>query len=284
MKKNSTRLTEELETTFVLSQFGSLSEERKRLRVSFGPSYYQPTGQYIKKGETVHVLLHETDQEVLPRYVISPPILNNYKEAIKEGEELQIGKNEITAKEAGVLYFINESLPTDIPAKISIKGANVLPTFELGKTSLAEWQEQLSTYSEAPVFELITSKALITAGMEYSDLVVDPVNILEAHDEVIDIQAKVSGLSVEEETIHQPTKFRYHFRQTNQDGYYMYAYFNHTAYHKEGVPFILDANKFKNDGWGPWHELGHVHQQKGWTPKVAVEGSVNIFSMTVEKD
>src|SRR5699024_1825233 len=48
------------------------------------------------------------------------------------------------------------------------------------------------------------------------------------------------------------------------------------------VPYILDVSKFKDNGWGPWHELGHVHQQKAWTPKVFVEVTVNIFSMTVQ--
>ncbi|WP_062108279.1 M60 family metallopeptidase [Bacillus niameyensis] len=280
MTSESTQL---LQKTIELEQHGTLAAERERLRVSFGPSYYQPTGCFIKKGEKFQVVLHETDQTLLPRIVISPAILTEYKIAANEGTELKVGENEIEAPEGGILYFINESTPTELPAKVTISGGRSFPTFELGKTTVSEWEEQLKNCADAPVFELLTSKVMITAGMNFAELVPDPTNILEAHDKVVELQAQLSGLSLDDEEIHQPTKFRYHFRQTKEPGYYMYAYFNHTAYSEEGMPFILDVNKFKNDGWGPWHELGHVHQQTAWTPDMFVEVTVNLFSLTVQR-
>ncbi len=38
-----------------------------------------------------------------------------------------------------------------------------------------------------------------------------------------------------------------------------------------------------SEGWGPWHELGHFHQQASWTWKQLGEVTVNIYSLAAER-
>ena len=41
----------------------------------------------------------------------------------------------------------------------------------------------------------------------------------------------------------------------------MYANNYFTGYVGESIEDVLDIKKFTTDGWGPWHEVGHQHQQ-----------------------
>lgn len=275
---------EESGKSITLEQNGSIDDERERLKVTFGPSYYLPTGLYVEENQEIIVTLNETDQTVSPRLVISPPVLNQYQEGILDGVELQPGVNKVTAKKDGILYLINQSEKTETPPQLTIGGANILPTFKLGETTLTEWQQMLENYSDAPAFELISSKVMITAELSFAELVQDPEELLNAHDEVVDLEAQVSGLSADDPSpLHRATKFRYHYRQTQESGYWMYAWYNHTAYIADAMQYVLDVEKFIGDGWGPWHELGHVHQQYPWTPGMFTEVTNNIFSLTVQR-
>jgi len=51
----------------------------------------------------------------------------------------------------------------------------------------------------------------------------------------------------------------------------------------DAVDFITDRSKLENDGWGPWHEIGHQHQQSAITWNETVEVTVNIYSLAVER-
>jgi hypothetical protein len=61
----------------------------------------------------------------------------------------------------------------------------------------------------------------------------------------------------------------------------MAATFYRTWYRNtDAVSAILKAD---NMTWGPWHELGHMHQQGSWTWSELTEVTVNVYSLAVEK-
>lgn len=98
-------------------------------------------------------------------------------------------------------------------------------------------------------------------------------------DEATRIQDKISGLSEE-----QVDKHYLHYVEDNHSlDYYMYAYPHRTAYVGDAIQHVLDINKFTNDGWGPWHEAGHMRQQTPWNFKNMTEVQVNLYSLAVEK-
>lgn len=271
--------------TIIPRQLGHVNAERDRLKVSFGPAYYIPTGLYVKEKQKITVTLSEHDQVNQPHVIISPPVLYGHEEAIKEGTRLKEGEREITATDEGILYLVNNSYESDTPPEVTIEGAHILPTFELGKTTEEEWHALLEEHADAPAFELVSDKVTITAGMDHKDLVTDPEGLLKKHEEIVDIQAQASGLYEDDpDPVHQPTKFPYHFRHSDEDGVWMYAFLNHTAYHTQTLADLLDVDQLTENGWGPWHELGHVHQQPATTPGIFTEVTNNIFSMTVQKE
>jgi hypothetical protein len=48
------------------------------------------------------------------------------------------------------------------------------------------------------------------------------------------------------------------------------------------VGAILQPGSVINDGWGVWHELGHLHQQK-WEWNAVGEVTTNIYSLYVQR-
>ncbi|PFS09079.1 M60 family metallopeptidase, partial [Bacillus thuringiensis] len=63
----------------------------------------------------------------------------------------------------------------------------------------------------------------------------------------------------------------------------MYATSYRTAYVGDAIQYVLDINKFITDGWGPWHEAGHLRQQSPWKFYNMTEVQNNIYSLSVEK-
>ena len=49
------------------------------------------------------------------------------------------------------------------------------------------------------------------------------------------------------------------------------------------LPAVLGATALRNDGWGPWHELGHQHQMGSMTWDGQTEVTVNLSSAYVQR-
>ncbi|WP_141505621.1 putative mucin/carbohydrate-binding domain-containing protein, partial [Bacillus thuringiensis] len=93
------------------------------------------------------------------------------------------------------------------------------------------------------------------------------------------IQDKVAGLSEEQVDKH----YVHYVEENHSPDYYMYATSYRTAYVGDAIQYVLDINKFITDGWGPWHEAGHLRQQSPWKFYNMTEVQNNIYSLSVEK-
>ncbi|MBZ3765067.1 M60 family metallopeptidase, partial [Bacillus cereus] len=107
----------------------------------------------------------------------------------------------------------------------------------------------------------------------------DPVQLLKKMDEATRIQDKVAGLSEEQVDKH----YVHYVEENHSPDYYMYATSYRTAYVGDAIQYVLDINKFVKDGWGPWHEAGHLRQQSPWKFYNMTEVQNNIYSLSVEK-
>ncbi|PFS73714.1 putative mucin/carbohydrate-binding domain-containing protein, partial [Bacillus thuringiensis] len=107
----------------------------------------------------------------------------------------------------------------------------------------------------------------------------DPVQLLKKMDEATRIQDKVAGLSEEQVDKH----YVHYVEENHSPDYYMYATSYRTAYVGDAIQYVLDINKFITDGWGPWHEAGHLRQQSPWKFYNMTEVQNNIYSLSVEK-
>ncbi|WP_415803247.1 putative mucin/carbohydrate-binding domain-containing protein, partial [Bacillus albus] len=77
-------------------------------------------------------------------------------------------------------------------------------------------------------------------------------------------------------------KHSIHFVEDWYTDNYMYATYYRTAYSKGNLESVLNLEELTNDGWGPWHEVGHQHQQDTWLWDGLGEVTVNIYSLAVQ--
>ncbi|MEB8823989.1 M60 family metallopeptidase, partial [Bacillus cereus] len=163
-------------------------------------------------------------------------------------------------------------------------GGTTTPFFELGKHTKQDLINMLDQYPNAHAVELKGERVLITASLARVKKYLlgsntDPVQLLKKMDEATRIQDKVAGLSEEQVDKH----YVHYVEENHSPDYYMYATSYRTAYVGDAIQYVLDINKFITDGWGPWHEAGHLRQQSPWKFYNMTEVQNNIYSLSVEK-
>ncbi|PED16253.1 S-layer protein, partial [Bacillus thuringiensis] len=163
-------------------------------------------------------------------------------------------------------------------------GGTTTPFFELGKHTKQDLINMLDQYPNAHAVELKGERVLITASPARVKKYLlgsntDPVQLLKKMDEATRIQDKVAGLSEEQVDKH----YVHYVEENHSPDYYMYATSYRTAYVGDAIQYVLDINKFVTDGWGPWHEAGHLRQQSPWKFYNMTEVQNNIYSLSVEK-
>ncbi|MEV2646369.1 M60 family metallopeptidase [Paenibacillus larvae] len=270
------------EMTMKLEQTGSIYDIRNRLKVTFGPSNRQSTGVYKNSNDVIEIYVDpNTDQSVMPQYVISPTVLKSHTDVGRDsGIPLQKGWNFIR-EGAGIIHLINESGPTQKPATVTISGGQELPRFILGKHTDADWEKMKLSNPNAPGFELVSKHVIITGGNKSMSLVHSPNELMKAHDEAIEEENRVAGLDSSKD-VHQPAPMKHHMREKDSGGW-MYAWLQHTGYVSNAMKYILNPDIFKRDGWGPWHEVGHTHQMNILNWSGLGEVTNNIYSMSVQR-
>ncbi|ANS51084.1 O-GlcNAcase NagJ [Bacillus thuringiensis] len=110
----------------------------------------------------------------------------------------------------------------------------------------------------------------------------DPTELLKKHDEIINIESGISGLSKDGVGATNRGKHYIHFVEDWYTKTHMYAMEYRTAYSKGSLKPVLDVEELNANGWGPWHELGHQHQQDPWLWNGLGEVTVNIYSLAVQ--
>ena len=107
--------------------------------------------------------------------------------------------------------------------------------------------------------------------------------LLKTINDIIDVEAYIDGLD-SSKPVHVPNRNKYYLTESEDSNYWMAATTYRTFYNsKDAVDFLASVSLLKNDGWGPWHELGHQHQISSLTWSDVVEVTVNIYSLAVER-
>ncbi|OUB65408.1 hypothetical protein BK744_28875, partial [Bacillus thuringiensis serovar zhaodongensis] len=259
--------------------FGLL-QQQERKSMAFSP--YEPTGLYAKPNEQITINV-EGNQDIQV-YIGTYSYDASWREDSKiKSFTLKPGINTIQSPNGGMIYFYNKQQGGTIRTTITT-GGTTTPFFELGKHTKQDLINMLDQYPNAHAVELKGERVLITASPTRVKKYLlgsntDPVQLLKKMDEATRIQDKVAGLSEE-----QVDKHYVHYAEDNHTlDYYMYATSYRTAYVGDAIQHVLDINKFIKDGWGPWHEAGHLRQQWPWNFKNMTEVQNNIYSLSVEK-
>ncbi|OTZ50784.1 M60 family metallopeptidase, partial [Bacillus thuringiensis] len=255
-------------------------KQQERKSMAFSP--YEPTGLYAKPNEQITINV-EGNQDIQV-YIGTYSYDASWREDSKiKSFTLKPGINTIQSPNGGMIYFYNKQQGGSIRTTITT-GGTTTPFFELGKHTKQDLINMLDQYPNAHAVELKGERVLITASPARVKKYLlgsntDPVQLLKKMDEATRIQDKVAGLSEEQVDKH----YVHYVEENHSPDYYMYATSYRTAYVGDAIQYVLDINKFITDGWGPWHEAGHLRQQSPWKFYNMTEVQNNIYSLSVEK-
>ncbi|AXR17937.1 MULTISPECIES: putative mucin/carbohydrate-binding domain-containing protein [unclassified Bacillus (in: firmicutes)] len=268
--------------TFTVPGKGDVEVLKQQERKSMAFSPYEPTGLYAKPNEQITINV-EGNQDIQV-YIGTYSYDASWREDSKiKSFTLKPGVNTIQSPNGGMIYFYNKQQGGTIRTTITT-GGTTTPFFELGKHTKQDLINMLDQYPNAHAVELKGERVLITASPARVKKYLlgsntDPVQLLKKMDEATRIQDKVAGLSEEQVDKH----YVHYVEENHSPDYYMYATSYRTAYVGDAIQYVLDINKFITDGWGPWHEAGHLRQQSPWKFYNMTEVQNNIYSLSVEK-
>ncbi|MCC3687560.1 M60 family metallopeptidase [Bacillus cereus] len=268
--------------TFTVPGKGDVEVLKQQERKSMAFSPYEPTGLYAKPNEQITINV-EGNQDIQV-YIGTYSYDASWREDSKiKSFTLKPGVNTIQSPNGGLIYFYNKQQGGSIRTTITT-GGTTTPFFELGKHTKQDLINMLEQYPNAHAVELKGERVLITASPARVKKYLlgsntDPVQLLKKMDEATRIQDKVAGLSEEQVDKH----YVHYVEENHSPDYYMYATSYRTAYVGDAIQYVLDINKFITDGWGPWHEAGHLRQQSPWKFYNMTEVQNNIYSLSVEK-
>ncbi|HGH1670820.1 TPA: M60 family metallopeptidase [Bacillus cereus] len=265
---------------FQLPGKGKVEEERESLKQKWNLSANEPTGIYAKPNEEITIEIQ--GKESIKAFIgTSSYDVEGFKEF-----DLKPGKNVIKSPNGGILYFYNLNDSGEVTAKVE-KGGSHFPLFILGKHTKKDWDEMLEKYKDPYAVELKGERSLVTASYDAVKNYMgdtDPVELMKLHDKIIRMENSVAGLSEDGMGVAKSPSHYVQFveKRVPAKGDHMFAKDYHTGYVPDVMDKVLDTEKLTNNGWGPWHEVGHLHQQAPWQWTGMGETTVNIYSLAVQ--
>lgn len=173
----------------------------------------------------------------------------------------------------GLIYIEVPDRIDAMQVSLRIEGAVEAPLFVLGETTNAQWTGEIRDRS-APWAELASDRLILTVPTEVARKIDDPQMLMEHWVKVLDADADLATISRERR---RPERF---VADVQISAGYM-----HSGYpimtHLDAAAFMTELNQLKQHGWGPYHELGHNHQQGDWTFAGTGEVTCNLFSLYV---
>ncbi|MCU5109942.1 DUF5011 domain-containing protein [Bacillus cereus] len=269
------------EHVFYVPGKGDAEKIRDMDRRWFRFSTYEPTGLYASPNEKITIQVEGT--QTIRAYIGTYSYDGAWnQDSLIKSFTLKPGENTIESPNGGMIYFYNPGQSGTVKAEIKT-GGTTTPLFELEKHTQQDLVDMLNKYPDAHAVELKGERSLITASPARVKKYLigsntDPVQLLQKLDESIRIQDRVSGLSEAEADKHYV-----HFVEDNRSDYYMYAYPGRTAYVGDAIQHVLNVKDFTENGWGPWHEMGHQRQQLPWMWDGLSEVTTNIYSLSVQR-
>lgn len=271
--------------SFLIEETYLSESERIRLHRNQGIADFVSTGLFIKPNQSIEVSSELINGENNPQILIGGYSRNLWsdqpEEFIVKNTPLIITNS--SNKDSHIFIRYASSAPTS-KCKITIKGGYKTPSFIFGETNSSEFLDMLERYNYSDVI-LRSEKACIVLSKQtvqrYKSQ--DWDYLLQKIDEIIDVQTFIDGLD-SSKPVHQPNRNKYYLTESDDNSYWMAATNYRTFYSStDAIDFVASTTKLINNGWGPWHELGHQRQISSLTWSKVIEVTVNIYSLAVER-
>ncbi|MBO9731246.1 MAG: M60 family metallopeptidase [Chitinophaga sp.] len=188
----------------------------------------------------------------------------------------------LTSRFGGLIYISANPVDTAWEADFKISGAIESPLFVLGKTTKAEWQEQLKN-NKAPWGELMSDKMILSLPDSVLQKVQHPDSIMNLWNLIVGGEMELAQLP---EQAYRPQRM---VIDEHIAGGALHAGYPIMAHHSPSTG-QLTADVMINPGqllvpskgganWGFFHEIGHNMQNIDWVFGGTTEVSCNFFSL-----
>ncbi|MFD4947309.1 M60 family metallopeptidase [Streptomyces sp. NPDC058409] len=257
--------------------------ERLRLGQALRGSEFQPTGLYVPPGTPLSLTVQPYD-DLLP--VLWIGAWDYYGEITEpRSYPLTAGANTVTDPHGGPVYLTLTGRGERAGVLVR-SGAVPMPVFALGRTSEADYRQQLDTLTASPYVELHAPHTIMTLTREgallYRDE--DHAALLGLVETIIDSHARISGLDGSK-PVHRRKAGPYHFTEVSKvpTGVGAYATHGYNGFPRAYLDRATTVEGLRTRGWGLYHELGHLHQQMAYKPGGLTEVTVNIYSLAAQR-
>ncbi|WP_438948624.1 M60 family metallopeptidase [Streptomyces atratus] len=257
--------------------------ERLRLAQALRGSEFQPTGLYVPAGTPLSLTVQPYD-DLLPTLWIGAW---DYYGEITEPRSypLTAGANTVTDPHGGPVYLTLAGRGERAGVLVR-SGAVPMPVFALGRTSEADYQQQLDTLTASPYVELHAPHTIMTLTREGALLYrgEDHAALLGLVETITDSHGRISGLDGSK-PVHRRKAGPYHFTEVSKvpAGVGAYATHGYNGFPRAYLDRATTVEGLRTRGWGLYHELGHLHQQFAYKPGGLTEVTVNIYSLAAQR-
>lgn len=265
------------------------------MKTWFPPEPWRSTGLYAAPGEIITIDVpndlncnglyiqigsHVDTLEFIPK-----------EERLREGnivvkKLITPGENSIVNPLGGLIYFIPTNINEGSSIDVKISGAVEAAYYQKNITGIEEWNEMLK--KDLPPFsELSGDKVIITVPTHYLHLIEDPHILMETLDDFVEKVNHLAGYTENPDPINafmdKAPYDPWRYVADIQLSYgYMYCGYPIMFYSEDSIKNLLVVERFKNNGWGFWHELGHNYQQYNWETESLVEVTCNVYALFMQ--
>jgi hypothetical protein len=272
---------------------GSMADEaEKSIQFDLSGIRWQSTGLYAPAGRIVSFSIDKSIRNAVRIRIgahsdILIPFDDKYRKEFKRSPDisqtkiLDAAQTFITSPYGGLIYLEKIGKPENRVIDVRINGAVQAPHFQLGKTRMKDWQENIRYY-DTPWGELEGERLIITFSSDILRRIDNPEKLMRYWDKALSFYAELQ----QEPPINYKERFVHDVHPKIgwlHAGYPIVINRQVSEYTAGLVP--LDKGK-DNDiyhaaSWGHLHELGHNCQRPEWTFDGTTEVTVNLFTLYV---
>lgn len=227
------------------------------------PEGAEKLGLKVRIGSTADDLTGKPEWKRAPRVTVEHPLTQR--------------ATTVHSPFGGLVYIVVPDMSAAASLRLSLAGGVMAPWFRLGRDTAEDFAAQCAA-SGAPYGEIEGTNFVVTAETVGLRRVKDPAWIARYWDAVIAADRDLAQLRRRE-----PERMCSDVQLTNgwmHDGYPLMTHQNEAH-----LDWAIDEERLaKGEGWGCYHEIGHNHQDRVWTPACCGEVTVNLFTvLAIEK-
>lgn len=229
-----------------------------------------PTGIFVKKGETLIVLVGETSGQNLSLRIqdLDAPNADGFNSS--RSYALKTGINKIIPDKKGLIYLMYhvDDNPADYPeVKIHFASGSVNGYFDVAKHTREDWSRLINGAVDN-YFDVVGEYAHLTFPVSQLRTTSNGKDLIDIFDDIVYQEQIFLGLrkynnegGYGTDTYNRMFKNRMYFNVVYGDNH-MYSTSYHTGYNVKTMDILCSVDQMKSNNWGPAHEVGHSNQTR----------------------